>query len=256
MRNSGPRVLFWDIETSHNVVAMFDLFQDHTSHDNILQEKYIICAAYKWKGEKKVSSVSVLDDAERFNRSHIDDYHVVKTLHDVLSEADVIIAHYGDKFDVKMFNARAVFHGLKPLPPVIQVDTHKMARRRFKFNSNRLDYLGKYFGLGSKIKTDLSLWLRCLKGDRAAVKEMVRYNKGDVTLLEKIYYKLLPYSLLAINMNLFKDGGEACPSCGSSNIQHRGFRYTKTRKYKRMQCQDCGSWSSSPVGYVQKNKIS
>lgn len=256
MKNNKPRVLFYDIETSHNVAAIFDLFSEHTGHDSILQEKYIICFAFKWQGSKKVQAVSVLDDPARFAKNPNDDYHVIKSLHDILSTADAIVAHYGDKFDIKVFNSRAVYHGLPPLPPIHQIDTHKMARKKFKFNCNRLDYLGKYFKLGSKIKTDITLWLRCLRGEKKAIQEMVHYNKGDVDLLEKIYYKLAPYVSNGLNANLFTDAKDAlCPYCGSDHLQHRGFRYTKTRKYKRMQCQDCGSWSSASLGFIQKNKI-
>lgn len=256
MKNNKPRILFYDIETSHNVAAIFDLFSEHIVHDSIIQEKYIICVAFKWQGSNKVHTVSVLDDPVRFAKNPNDDYHVVKYMHDVISSADAIVAHYGDKFDIKVFNSRAIYHGLPPLPPVIQIDTHKMARKKFKFNCNRLDYLGKYFKLGSKIKTDITLWLRCLKGERRAIQEMVDYNKGDVVLLEKIYNRLVPYVSSGVNINLFMDTKDiACTHCGSSKLQQRGFRYTKTRKYKRMQCQDCGSWSSSPVNYIQKNKI-
>lgn len=256
MKNNKPRVLFYDIETSHNIATIFDLFTEHIGHDNILQEKYIICAAFKWQGDKKVGTVSVLDDPKRFAKNPNDDYHVVKYLHGVLSSADAIVAHYGDKFDIKVFNARAIYHGLPPLPPILQIDTHKMARKKFKFNCNRLDYLGKYFKLGSKIKTDITLWLRCLRGERKAIQEMVHYNKGDVTLLEKIYDKLAPYVSNGLNMNLFVEAEDAvCPYCGGQHLQHRGFRYTKTRVYKRMQCQDCYSWFSAATHDKQKNKV-
>jgi hypothetical protein len=159
-----------------------------------------------------------------------------------MEEADCIVAHNGDQFDVKFLNTRAIYHGLPALPPITSVDTYKVAKLKFRFNSNRLDYLGKLFGFGGKKHTPPGLWLDVLKGDKKAVKIMTDYNKRDVTLLESVFKKLIPYIPNYLNRELF--GGTGCPRCGSKKIQSRGVQRAITRTYQRFQCQNakCMGW--------------
>jgi hypothetical protein len=246
-----PKILIWDIETSHNIAAIFRLFEDYTSHENILQERFVICAAWKWLGEEKVSAVSILDDPKRYAKDPCDDRYVLEELHAVLSEADVIIAHNGDQYDIKFAEGRMLFHGLPALPPIPSIDTLKVAKSRLLLNSNKLDYLGRYLGLGKKIKTSNDLWIGVLKGDRASIKEMVTYNKQDVILLEKVFLKLRPYCANHINRQLLGDG-DGCPRCGSAKVQRRGIHKAISRTYQRFQCQACYGWYRAVKPVVER----
>lgn len=239
-----PRVLLYDIETTHNKVAAFRLLNDFTlPHENILQERYIVCASWKWLGEKKVYAVSTLDDPKRFKKDFTDDFVVVSKLHDIISEADVIVGHNGDHYDLKFSETRMLKQGLSPLPPATTIDTLKVARARFMFNSNKLDYLGQFLGVGQKIHTGNDLWLRVLDGDADAIREMVVYNKQDVLLLEDVFLKLRPYMPNHINRQLFgNDHVGECPRCGSRHIQARGRRVAISNVYNQFQCQECGGW--------------
>lgn len=236
-----PKILVWDIETAHMVMSAFQLLNRHMiPYDNVQKESYLICAAWKWLGEKKINAVSVADDTQRFRKNPRDDTYVIKTLYNTICEADAIIHHYGDKFDYKELNTRLIKTGGKPLPEIIKVDTYKIAKNHFRFPSNRLDAIGKELKLGGKIKVDNQLWLDCASGKRQAVKEMVTYNKQDVALLEKVYYKFAPFTTAKINANLF--GYTGCPVCGTENERVRGYRYTRVSKYARYQCKECGHW--------------
>jgi hypothetical protein len=246
-----PNILIWDLETGYNVATIFSLFNKRPiPPDAIQQERYIICGAYKLLGQGSTRAISLLGDLDRFREDPTDDSYVVRELHKVLSEADALVAHYGDNFDSRYFNTRAVFHGLDPLPDIPQIDTYKIAKGKFLFNSNRLDYLGKFLGLGGKISTNQELWARCYRGEQKAVREMVAYNKQDVDLLEAVYQKLAPYAHQAqrkVNMNLWFGDNNVCPTCGSDNLHRRGYRYTRVSEFARFQCQACGSWSSAPI---------
>lgn len=247
-----PKILLWDIETSYILYYGFGLFPDSISHDNIVKDWYMFCAAWRWFGKKKVEAVSLLDDMKRFKKDHQDDYHVVKTLHDILSEADAIIAHNGDRFDIKKFNTRAIIHGLDPLPELIQIDTLKMARKKFNFTSNRLDALGEFLGVGRKVDTPKGLWRQCTEGDIPSLKMMVKYNKGDITLLSDVFDILKPWLPAQVNMNLFKMTESNCPSCHSTNVQRRGFNRKGVGKRQRYHCQDCGLWYNKPINAVAR----
>jgi uncharacterized protein YprB with RNaseH-like and TPR domain len=247
--NKKPRILFWDIETTHNLVASFSLWERRglsIPHGNVIQERYVVTASWKWDGEKKVHSVTTLDDPKRFAKNPHDDTHVVQTLHKVLSEADVIVAHHGDAYDTKYFQGRALILGLPPIPPVKSVDTKKIASKHFYLNSNRLDYLGKVLGVGRKIPTSNQWWLDILVGTdekrREAITKMVRYNKQDVLLLEDVFNKLRPYIKMPVNYQLFAPNG-GCPNCGAPHPpQARGTRSSGMHVYQRFQCQACSKW--------------
>lgn len=246
MESKEPKILFFDIETSHNVVAVFQL-KDNNFIDpsNILTERYIICASWKWEGDPRIYSVSVLDDPNRFREDPNDDRHVVETLHSVLNEADVIIGHNSDSFDKRYIDTRILALGLDPLPPITSIDTYKVAKSKFLLNSNRLDYIGKLLGVGRKKHTSAGLWIKALRGDDRAIKDMVAYNKQDVVLLEKVFKKLRPYCANHINRELFGEVG--CPRCGSTKVQSRGFHRAISRIYRRFCCNDCGGWFRSAV---------
>lgn len=240
-----PKIRFWDLETGYNLVTVFSLFNNGSApipYSAIQQERYIICGGFKDLGEKRVKNISLLDFPEAFDADPTDDSLLIRSIHEYLSDADVLVAHNGDNFDLKYFNTRCVYHGLPPLPEIITRDTYKMAKRKFKFNSNRLDYIAQYLGVGSKKKIGGQVWLDCLYGVKKAVREMIKYNKVDVEVLEKVYLKLAPYDVAKLNMNLYSDGEVVCPLCGSENHSQQGHRKTRTCVYKRYQCSDCGHW--------------
>jgi DNA polymerase elongation subunit (family B) len=234
-----PRILVWDIETSPMIVTTWGLYEPHLSHDNILQESILISAAWKWFGEKQVYADSISP------RRPKDDRGLITRLRKVLLEADVLVAHNGDRFDLRKFNGRAIFHGLKPLPKIATIDTLKIARRIFHFNSNRLDYLGKFLCGTGKIPTTYDLWLKVMDGDEEALAKMVRYNKADVLVLEKVYERLRPFIKNHPNSALYS-GVTCCPTCGSNEFQRRGYLYQETTKRQRYQCSspECGAWFS------------
>lgn len=238
-----PRILLWDVENSHNLAAVFQLkHNDYINAENIVQERFMVCASWKELGKPKVHAVSLLDDPKLFAKEPTNDRHVVTTLHKVLSEADVLVAHNGDEFDTKMTKGRMLVQGLPPLPPILSIDTLKTARKQFLLNANNLNYLGTLLGVGSKKPTKSGLWLRVLQGDRKAIKEMVEYNKQDVLLLERVFEKLQPFIPDHINRQLFAPGTTGCPRCGSLKVQSRGVHRALTSTYQRFQCQTCAGW--------------
>lgn len=246
---SKPKILVWDIETAPTIAAVWGLFDQSIPTHHVLAEWYMISAAWKWLGEDEVYSVSVLDDMKAFKQSSDNDRIVLETLLQVFYQADAMVHHYGDNFDIKKFNTRLIHHGFSPIPDVPQIDTHKICKNKFKFLSNRLDYVAKFLGYEGKTETTKGLWMRCLNGDVAAIKEMVSYNKDDVIQLEKVYNDISPFAQEAqrkLNFNLFTSG-LVCPNCGSVHITRKGYRRTRVSKFARFKCNDCGRWASAPI---------
>jgi hypothetical protein len=243
-----PNILLWDLETSLMQVSTFSLYPQRIPHKNIIQDWYIISAAWTKLSSNRIHSVSGLDDQKRFKKNFTDDYHIVKTLRDVLEDVDVIIGHNQDKFDIKKFCARLIYHKLPPLPKLIHsIDTLKQIRKIAAFSSNRLDYLTTYLCGEGKLETSGGLWERALQGDVIAIKELAKYNKVDVKRLEELYLRIKPY--IKSHPHLGAIAGEdrdcTCPYCGSNNMRHAGFRYTAAGiKKSQKQCNECHSYST------------
>ena len=244
-----PKLLYYDIETSPNKGYFFQLYKENFNFETIAQERSILTFSYKWAGDATAKGISVLTfhkDGAKFNPYN--DKQLVKRICEILGQADYAIGHYSEKFDMRFIRARALINGLKPPPPVAQIDTYKLCKKHFNLNANRLDYIGKLLGIGRKIPMNWSYWQRCAEGDKAAIREMLRYNKQDVELLEKVFLKILPHCDTRLNYNLFVDKEElVCHHCGSYNIQKRGTIVNKITKRQRYVCTDCGSWFSNKV---------
>jgi hypothetical protein len=209
---------------------------------------YLLSFAYKVLGEKKVT-VKALNDYPGYSKNKENDEALVADLWEVFNGADILLGHNLDKFDIRKANARFLTHGMPPPAPYKTLDTLKIARRSFKFDSSKLDDLGHYLGLGRKLPhTGFHLWRGCMDGDLKSWNLMKRYNAQDVTLLEKVYYAVRAWSSTHPNVN--KGVLQACPKCGSKNVQRRGFEYTALRQKQRYQCLSCHGWHSGPARKV------
>jgi len=235
------KILYYDIETAPNLSFVWGQYEQNViAHD---REWYMLCVSYRWEHEKKANVTSLVDFPEVYKKDPENDFHVAKKLWDLFNEADIVIAHNGDKFDMRKANARFVAHGLGPASPVKSVDTLKVARRYFMFNSNKLDHLGDHLGVGRKVSTGgFETWAGCMRGDTKYWKLMIKYAKQDVDLLREVYMKLRPWMKNHPNLNVY-DGGQNCPTCGSSNLHRRGQRPTQVATYQQWQCNDCKSYS-------------
>ena len=255
-KENKPRILLWDIESSFNAVLSFDLYPERIPHDNILTERHIYCISYRWYGEKQTHTISILDDKKRFKKNQHDDFFVVNKFREIMEQANCQVAHYGNRFDLPMLHARMLINKLKPLPKIISLDTKALASKYFKFNSNRLDYLAKLLGHKGKLENPKDLWVKCWKGDIKAIQHMARYNRQDIDALYFVFEKLMPYvKNNALNMGMFLEGARCPnPTCGSTNIQWRGWNYTRVNRYRRFQCLTCGSWSDERRAFQKQDK--
>ena len=245
------KVLLFDIENSPSKAYIWQSKTIFVPNNMIFSEWFMLCWCAKWLGDKKVIS-SALPDNPNYRKDLTNDYYIVKKLWDLLDEADVVVAHNAANFDVKKANARFVYHGFPPPSPYKIVDTLILSKSKFKFTSNKLDYLGKSLKLGQKKENaGMILWERCMAGDLKSWKEMVSYCKQDVLLLEKLYKRFLPYMDNHPNQNVYNETADCCPKCGSKEILKRGYTFCINGKKQRFQCKKCGGWCSD--GKVLKN---
>lgn len=236
---TSPKVLFIDIETSPIIGAVWTMFDTNVIWTE--RDTYILCFAARWSDQKRTKTFA-LPDYARYRRDKHDDKDLCRALFDALDRADIVVAHNGDAFDLKKINSRLAVHGFKPPSPFKTIDTLKIARRVFKFDSNKLDNLGRYLGEGRKIPhTGAALWRGCVAGDEGSWRTMRRYNAQDVDLLVNVYDRLKAWAPNHPDMRLYRDL-PGCPTCRSQSVQRRGFNVAKVRKTERFQCNDCGAW--------------
>jgi DNA polymerase elongation subunit (family B) len=243
-QKNKSKILVYDIETSYTVGAVWGLYDQTVAA--VLREPYIISFAWKWLGEKD-THVKAISDFKNHKKDRHCDFELIKELWKLFDEADIIIAHNGNAFDQKWVYGRFAVWGIKPPSPSKYIDTLLVSKAKFRFNSNRLNDLGKYFEIGQKADTGgIQLWIDCVELDKKeAWDKMKEYNKKDVILLEKVYKKILPYITNHPNVALINGDLQACPNCGSSNIQKRGFAMSRLSRFQRWACVDCGSWHQS-----------
>lgn len=241
LTSPGPKILIWDVETSYMLLRGYDMFPKHGySLDAIERDWIMLGASWKWLGDVSTKSVSVSPKRPE------SDYEVISMLHTVLSEADILIGHNADGFDYKKFNARAIVHGFDPICPKKTVDTLKLARRYFKFTSNKLRYIARV--LGVEDKDESPEWAKCIAGDPEALRYMRQYNRQDVITTEQVYLKLRGYHNTHPDLNkispirdVIGEEVHACPKCQSTHVQSRGKSSANKSKY---QCMDCRGWHS------------
>lgn len=245
-----PRILFYDIETAPITSYVWSLFDQNVGLNQVVEDWFILSFAAKFK-----DNIEYFYFDQRNVRPLQNDENLLKSVHKLLSSADVLIGHNSIKFDFKKLNARFIKHNLSPLNHFIHIDTLKIARKNFSFTSNKLSYLAEYLGCATKKSehakfSGMQLWVECLKGNLEAFEEMEAYNKIDVEVLEQVYNKLAPWEA-SINFQSFYFG-TIC-SCGHTKFFKDGFRYTKQGKFQVFRCHNCSKTFTAKENLIDKN---
>ena len=236
LTKSKPKRLFFDIETSYNIVKAWRAgYNLNILPNDIIHERAIITVAYKWEGDKDVTVLT-------WDKGN--DKELITEFLKVMTEADELVGHNIDKFDIKFIMARALYHGLTGLPKYNTTDTLKVARKHFMLNSNKLDYIAQYLGIGSKLKhRGMSMWDDIiLRNDKKALEEMIEYNVQDVFLTEEVYNILKKYTEPKVNHAVLK-GAEThtCPDCGSTDAKLSKTYVTKAGTKSYLMSCTCGT---------------
>lgn len=239
-----PSILFLDIETAPIAAYIWAMYQEVNTIDMIDSDWYILSFAAKWSGED-----NILVRSQRMYNGYKPgsevDKPLLKELAGLLNQADFVVTHNGDRFDLRKINIRMLQAGLRPCTPYRSIDTLKMAKRTFGATSNKLDWLAWILLKERKLKHEgFPLWRGVMQGNDESWDTMERYNARDVDLLERVYLKMRPWDHMHPNLNLATNNIEhACTSCGSSNLIVTGQVVTAGRNgaYVGYECKDCGN---------------
>ena len=249
-----PKVLVFDIETAPLKAFVWSMWQHGVGLSQVRDDWYVMSWSAKWLGDDEVFYDDIRD-----SYAEEDDSELLRGIWKLLNEADAVITQNGKKFDVKKLNARFVIHGFQPPSSFKHIDTLQIAKRKFGFTSNKLEYMtDKLCKTYKKLKhgkfPGQELWNECLKGNMEAWEEMEEYNRYDVLSLEELYLIFRSWDNTHPNFSLYNNDEEVVCKCGSHNIVKDGYTYTNLSRFQRYRCQDCGAESRGRENLLTKEK--
>lgn len=228
--------LFFDIETSPMIAYTWRTGWNITlGTENIIEDWKIICISYKWEGENKVHTLDW--GKEKCDKNLLEEF--IK----IANTADEMVAHNGDRFDLKKIRTRCIYHRIPMFPNYKTLDTLKKAKSGFNFNSNKLDYIAKFLGVGAKLEHEgFNMWVKCMQGDKEALKKMIEYCEMDIIVLEDVFSTMQNYVKPNTHAGVLGNNLKySCPNCGSEKVELLKNNVTAMGTIKRlMSCNSCG----------------
>lgn len=250
VRKDNPRILFLDIETAPMLGFVWGLWDNNVALNQLHKDWHLLSWAAKWRGSKEImyQDQSSLDDIEN-------DEELCKGMWALMDEADILVTQNGKKFDIKKLNARFLNWGLAPPSSYRQIDTFEIAKRKFSFTSNKLEYMAAKFTATKKMTqrkfAGFELWKECLAGNPKAWAEMRKYNRQDIVTLEALYKRLAPWEP-SVQFNVYADEPENKCNCGSTKFTASGFHLTNRSKHRRYKCNGCGAETFDTENLITK----
>jgi len=242
-----PKILYIDIETAPNTVYTWDLYEQNAIR--VVRDWYVLMVGFRWAHKGKTQCYT-LPDFKLYKKDHKNDRDLINAVWDLFNEADVIVAHNGDRFDIRKLNARFLVHGLTPPSPYKTADTKKIAKAVAGFSSNKLDDLARQLGLKRKKDPgNFDTWEGCMAFPlhRPSWKHMKEYCMQDVDVLYDVHQVLKSWARTFPNLGNIVGEDGLCPRCASDKLQKRGIGPVGGGVAQRYQCMKCFGWSHGPV---------
>ena len=222
---TGP---FWDL----NEIKGWTGKRIHA--DDVKEWPRTICAAWKWYDESDV------EFAAEWEVGGYDGF--MRAVWDVFDQADLIIGHNADRFDARHLMGGWAEMGLPAPSPYKVIDTLKIARGTFAYESNTLDALNKRLGIDAKTdKYDARIARAAVNGDKEAQETLSAYNRGDIIASEALFDRLRPFARGIPHLGMWTDDALACPSCGHTMTATGKTVHANVQRYEHLACPNCGS---------------
>lgn len=237
---NNPKILFFDLETIKTMFSGVSYKGPRIEAEHCA----IVTFQYAWGDKGKVEIISADQFPKSFKKDVFDDKNVLKAAADIILEADVIIAHFGSGFDKPMLRTRFSLNGLDEAAAHLQriklIDTCTIARQLFRLKSYSLRYLAEIFNLTRKKECGFEVWEAVRSGSLKAMKELVKYAKGDIVTLRELYQfeRGKMHNHPRFNFEI-KD---SCPTCGSTWIVKKAKPWLHGKlSYENCRCRRCGA---------------
>lgn len=229
-------MLFIDIETAPALAYIWELRTRYVPLSQVAEDGHMLCFAASWEGSDEVEYYSLWDVGYQ---------KMVENAWRLLDEADIVIHYNGKNFDVPRLNAEFLKLRMGPPSPYQQIDLYQTVRQNFRVLSRSMNHMLKLLDLEQKVQhKGMGLWTGCMNGDKQDQADMIRYNVGDITTLESLYYQLQPWITNHPNRAIWMPPGETpiCGNCGSTDLRFKGYKPAKVLAYKQYRCNNCGAY--------------
>lgn len=254
--SDAPKILLFDLETSADISLHFGRWKQNIGQKNVVKKGgYILCAAYKFLGEDKISSIYLTPE----EIENGDDSRIVATFFELYEQTDAVVAHNSKGFDHRVLQARATANYFPALPLVKVLDTLEIAKKSFRLPSNKLGDVAEYFGLETKLDTSgITLWKDVQFGSKSAMKDMLEYCEQDVNVLEQVYLRIRHVGKAGSDFNAglyYNDDKIRCRTCGSDDIHPTGrVAATSLSLFEEYRCDTCGAVHRNRSTNTSKDK--
>ena len=199
-KRARANILYIDLEVSKSRVYNYGLRVPSTymRPDDLDKPYFIICWSASYVGSQTIWSECVTPEEvlEWTNGDDVTpDKRILGRLQELMASADIVAGHNVDRFDIRRANARFKLTGLEPVIGKKSHDTLKIARSKFNFESNSLDYISQILGFRPKDDISNNDWLAIVRrGDEKTLKKVNKYCKGDVRNGKAVLEDLMRYS--------------------------------------------------------------
>lgn len=253
-KHPHPKVLLIDLETAPCKMYGWSLWNQNFGLNQVESEWFILSYCAKWLDSDDVIYNDLKGKVDTEN-----DYQLLSELWELMNEADIVVGQNHRRFDIKKLNARLIMNGFRPYSPVKTEDTLDIAKRKFGFTSNKLEWMTDKLCVEFKKQkhgqfAGFELWKQCLLENEEAWLEMKNYNIFDVLSLEELWLKLRAWDDRSVNYALYLDDTDIRCTCGSTNLVEDGFAYTSLSKFQQYRCEDCHSFVRGRVNLFSKEK--
>jgi len=121
------------------------------------------------------------------------DKELLEKLIPLLKKCDMIVTHYGSRFDIPMIRTRCAMQKIdfiKRTDNLRFCDTWQIAKFTGKYQRNTLDNIARTLQV-KEHKTDVDYWhwKRLGFGDRDSIKYVLKHNYLDVTVTKRVWFK-------------------------------------------------------------------
>lgn len=245
---SPPKILVFDLEVSTKIVHTYQMWDTNISPSHIIEDFYILAFSAKFFGEDKVYYLDT-------RKSPKCDIRILEALSDLINQATHLCGHNLKRFDLPTLRSRMIQKGISPIPELPVIDTLGIAKRLFKFSSNKLSELAKYLGC-DVLKDDhskfpgISIFTEAMNGNQEAFEAMEHYCKTDSIVTEKILVKLMPWEP-AINFQ--SNYQKIVCSCGEDKFFKNGIKYTRSGSFQIMRCHKCSKCYLDKTNLIDKD---
>ena len=124
------------------------------------------------------------------------DKNLTKRLIKDLSNFDVIVTYFGTRCDVPYMRTRALKWNI-PFPSygyIKHIDLYYLVKSKLSLNRNRLETACYLLGIHGKNHVIGDTWIRAVTGHEPSIRYILKHNKLDVIITEKLYDKMITFS--------------------------------------------------------------